>query len=327
MEKKPQLAMAMFGKVSPNTPKILDIDIGNILPNPDQPRKTFDEASLRELADSIERHGLLQPVTVKRMEDDQDRYYLVAGERRFRACQLLGRTKIHGIVLTSGNIDELAIIENLQREDLNPMEEAEALAKLMDRYQYTQEVLGKVVGKAQATISNLLNLNKLPARIKDEYAAAEVKISKSVLMEIARHSDPGEQFQLWDSVKSGGVTVRATREAKKDSAPLRNNPTRIGQMISAGKLFAHRLDMLEKDRILLDEAAAQEIALLRERVNQQMPKLYSTPERFGVALAELAGLVASGLQAPGELAGLAGDIVRLRDQLTELAASLEPTEA
>ena len=218
MEQKPQLAVNMFGNVSPNTPKIKDIDIAQILPNPAQPRKTFDEQSLRELADSIDRHGLLQPVTVKRQEGGADGYILVAGERRFRAHQLLGKARILGIVLTSGNIDELAIIENLQREDLNPIEEAEALAKLMDHYQYTQEALGKVVGKAQATISNILNLNKLPAKIKREYSTSNNKVSKSLLMEIARHENSGEQLQMWNAIKLAHQNTLITKTLRKQTS-------------------------------------------------------------------------------------------------------------
>jgi ParB family chromosome partitioning protein len=323
MEKKPQLAANMFGNVSPNTPKIKDIEITHILPNPDQPRKTFDEASLRELADSIEQHGLLQPITVKRKDDDQDRYILVAGERRFRAYQLLGRTKIYGIVLTSGNIDELAIIENLQREDLSPIEEAEALAKLMDRYQYTQEVLGKVVGKAQATVSNLLNLNKLPERIKQEYSTSNNKVSKSLLMEIARHEDQSEQLLLWESIKSGGVTVRATRQAKKEKTPVRKTVTRITQTISAGKLFVHRLDMLQETYILDDTPEANEIISLRDQVNQQIGKLYSQEERIWHAVVEFKALLDS---VPINFSGsdiITNDVAALRDKLIELTAGSE----
>lgn len=326
MKQKPQLAVNMFGNLSPNTPKIIDIDITHILPNPDQPRKTFDEESLRELADSIERHGLLQPITVKRKEDDQDFYILVAGERRFRAHQILGRTKVYGIVLTSGNIDELAIIENLQREDLNPIEEAEALSKLMDRYHYTQEALGKVVGKAQATISNILNLNKLPDQIKQEYSTSNNKVSKSLLMEIARHEDQNEQIQLWDSVKSGDVTVRATRQAKKEKTPVQKTTTSIKQTISAGKLFAHRLDMLQRTDIFEDAAVADEIINLRNKINQQIGNLYSPEERVWHAAIELIALLEN---TPVELKKtdtMATDVATLRDKLIELTGGFAKTQ-
>ncbi len=320
MEQKPQLAANLFGNVSPNTPKIKDIDIFNILPNPAQPRKTFDEQSLRELAESIEQHGLLQPVTVKRKEDDQDRYILVAGERRFRAHQLLGRTKILGIVLTSGNIDELAIIENLQREDLNPIEEAEALAKLMDRYQYTQEALGKVVGKAQATISNILNLNKLPDQIKREYSTSNSKVSKSLLMEIARHENHSEQLRLWDSVKFGNATVRAARQAKKEKTQVREPPHLVKQTLSAGKLFSYRLNLLQRADIFANTTDASEIISLHDKINQQIGNLYPPEERLWQVAVELKSLLENiqyKLEWPGTMAN---DFSTLRDRLIELTA-------
>jgi|GEM_PF-801471 len=320
MEKKPQLAVSMFGSVSPNTPKIKDIDITHILPNPDQPRKTFDEQSLRELADSIQQHGMLQPITVIRKEDDQDRYILVAGERRFRAHQLLGKPKVLGIVLTSGNIDELAIIENLQREDLNPIEEAEALAKLMYRYQYTQEALGKVVGKAQATISNILNLNKLPDKIKQEYSTSNNKVSKSLLMEIARHENHSEQLKFWEAVKLGNATVRAAREAKKEKIQVRLIQPPIKQTIAAGALFANRLEKIDAADLFDDTECENEIIRLRDRINQQIGHFYSAEKRISHAALELKEMLAN---TPFDLVGsdsLASELVELSDKLTELMA-------
>ena len=127
-------------RTAADRPRIVEIDLHDLHPNPDQPRKTFSEESLIELAASIERHGLIQPITVKRL--DSGTYLLVAGERRFRAFERLGRPTIPAIV-TTGDAEEIALIENIQREDLNPLEEAEALARMMDRHRYTQEQLGK----------------------------------------------------------------------------------------------------------------------------------------------------------------------------------------
>ena len=143
MKSKPQLAVNLFGSTSPNTPKIADINVDSIIPNPDQPRKSFSEESLHELAESIKRHGLLQPITLKRNENDIEKYILVAGERRLRAHKLLGKDKIYSIVLTTGNIDELTLVENIQREDLNALEEAEALAKLLQLWRQLIERLGE----------------------------------------------------------------------------------------------------------------------------------------------------------------------------------------
>jgi ParB family chromosome partitioning protein len=277
MDKKPQLAAKMFGNLNPNVPKIVELELTKIVPNPYQPRKTFHEESLRELADSINTHGLLQPITVKRDESAEDLYILVAGERRFRAHQILGRERVLSIVLKTGNIDELALIENLQREDLNPIEEAEALARLMDHYQYTQESLGKVVGKAQATVSNMLNLNKLPEQIKKEYSTSNT-VSKSLLMEIARQENPQEQLRLWDAIKSGGVTVRATREAKKEKRQPDVAIMQIRRALSTGKSFVQKLAEIQDDTDFF--GANQEIEKLTElhdQFNAYYHKVYADP--------------------------------------------------
>jgi ParB family chromosome partitioning protein len=164
-----------FALARPNdAQRVVVIELDKIIPNPDQPRKTFDEEALNELAASIERHGLIQPITVKKTETtDTEQYILVAGERRFRAHQLLGKTEINAII-TKGNPDEIALIENLQREDLRPMEEAEALQRLMERYSYTQEAVADVVGKNRTTVTKILRLNTLPAQIKEECATSHI---------------------------------------------------------------------------------------------------------------------------------------------------------
>jgi ParB family chromosome partitioning protein len=264
-QQKPQLAASLFGQSAPNAPKIRELALSDIQPNPDQPRQLFDEASLQELAASIERHGLLQPITVKKGEGEQ--YVLVAGERRFRAHQLLGKSKIPALILASGNSDELALIENIQREDLGPLEEAQALAKLMERHGYTQEALGKVIGKAQATVSNLLNLNTLPDSIKQEYSTSNNRVSKSLLMEIARHSDPDEQIQLWEAAKTGATTVRTARQAKKTGTTSQPHPAQ--QAIQTGKRFAQKLASLEA----LSSEHADEIAALLETLQTQLAQL------------------------------------------------------
>lgn len=165
--------------------RMFEIELTKIEPNPDQPRKRFDEQGLRELAASIEKYGLLQPVTLKRTEDSE-RYLLVAGERRFRAHRLLERERIYAII-TDGNPDEISLIENIQREDLDPIEEADAMTRMMERYSYTQEDLGKVIGKAQNTVSEILRLNALPDRIREEYRASDTgQVNKSLLIALAR---------------------------------------------------------------------------------------------------------------------------------------------
>ena len=177
----------------------------------------FDETSLHELASSISKHGLLQPITVKRDQKNKLGHVIVAGERRFRAFELLKRPTIPAVI-TSGNADEIALIENLQREDLNPIEEAQALQHLKDKYGYTQEELGQAMGKARPTITNLLKLNDLPKKIKQESLAKNT--SKSFLMELSRINDPKKQMALWNDAKARGVTIKEVRSRQKTKTQL-----------------------------------------------------------------------------------------------------------
>jgi ParB family transcriptional regulator, chromosome partitioning protein len=277
MKSKPQLAVNLFGSTSPNTPKIADINVDSIIPNPDQPRKTFSEESLNELAESIKRHGLLQPITLKRNENDIEKYILVAGERRLRAHKLLGKDKIYSIVLTTGNIDELTLVENIQREDLNALEEAEALAKLMDKYHYTQEALGKVVGKVQATISNILNLNRLPEKIKQDYSTSNNRISKSLLMEVARHENKDEQMELWSAIKLGTMTVKSTRAAKKAKKDDVLTFT-YRQTLLTGRLFVKRLEEIKNKNI--DSTTVSELFLIKQEIDESISTLSSPEEQI-----------------------------------------------
>ena len=156
---------ALFPQVETSADNIIDLSIADIDANPYQPRKVFDEESLQELADSIKELGIIQPILVTR---HLDRYRIVAGERRFRAAQIAGFSKVPCIVREINEKEqlEIALIENLQREDLNPMEEAEAVRSLMDSCAYTQEAVAKRLGKSRPAIANLLRLLTLPDDIK-----------------------------------------------------------------------------------------------------------------------------------------------------------------
>lgn len=191
--------------------QVINIPLEAITPNPNQPRKHFDESALRELSESIRTRGLLQPIIVKRQEEG--RYLLVAGERRYRAAGMAGMKKIPALV-TEGDELEIAIVENLQREDLKPLEESEALKALAGRFGYTQDALARVVGKSKATISESLVLLDLPERIKAEVRTSE-QGSKSQLLQVVRESNPEKQLALWDAIKAGKLTVRAAREARQ----------------------------------------------------------------------------------------------------------------
>jgi ParB family transcriptional regulator, chromosome partitioning protein len=227
---------ALFG-LSPDFPQVVELDLERIRPNPHQPRQAIDEAGLAELARSIERHGLLQPVVVK---EDGDGFVLVAGQRRVLAQRRLGRPTIFALV-TTGDADELALIENLQREDLDPLDEAAALAGLLARHGYTQEQLGRLLGRRQSTISEALSLNALPAAIKAEYRASEQRVAKAVLVELARVKDPARQRALWAAARAGG-TLRQLRARKAAGGAAEARPAR--KVLASGESFVRRLERL-----------------------------------------------------------------------------------
>jgi ParB family chromosome partitioning protein len=148
------------------TDQLREIDIDRIIPNSHQPRKDFDEDALDELAASIREHGVIQPVIVSALDDGF--FQLIAGERRWRASQRAGLLRVPAVVREAGRHGslELALIENLQREDLNPMEEAHAYERLISDFGMTQEEVARRVGKNRATIANMLRLLRLPAEVQ-----------------------------------------------------------------------------------------------------------------------------------------------------------------
>ncbi|MCB2053188.1 MAG: ParB/RepB/Spo0J family partition protein [Geminicoccaceae bacterium] len=204
------MARDSFFQTSADLPRVVEIDLDRLTANPEQPRTRFDAAAIDDLAASIERHGLLQPVIVR--TSGEGSYVLIAGERRMRACRKLGRKTIAAI-LTDGDAGEIALIENLQRENLDPFDEAAAVARLMAERGYSQNEIGKIIGKRQNTVSALLSLTTLPERIRREYPTSD-RVSKSWLIELAQVQGEREQLRLWDRAKSAPVTVREIRGAR-----------------------------------------------------------------------------------------------------------------
>ena len=144
---------------------VIEVKINEIEPNSDQPRKYFDDDKLSQLSDSIKQHGVIQPIIVKK---DNNMYTIIAGERRWRAAKLAGLTKVPVLIkeYTDKQVMEIALIENLQREDLNPIEEADAYQRLMEEYKLTQEQIADTLGKSRPAIANTLRLLSLPNSIK-----------------------------------------------------------------------------------------------------------------------------------------------------------------
>ena len=182
------------------------IRISEVYPNPNQPRKTFDTESLQELADSIRVHGLIQPIIVNKMDNG---YLIIAGERRYRACKLLGLEEIDAIVknYTERQIAEISIIENLQREDLNPIEIAKSLQKLMQEYNITQEQVATRIGKNRSSIANYIRLLTLYPEVID--LVEKGKISHGHAKCLVAVTDYPTQLMLAKKIAQNKLTVRA----------------------------------------------------------------------------------------------------------------------
>jgi len=196
--------------------EIVYVQSGQIKPNPFQPREDFDQQSIEELAQSIKEKGVIQPLLVRRRGDN---YELVAGERRLRAANSLGLKEIPIIVrdVTDQDSLELALIENIQREGLNPIEEAHAYQHLLDKFNVTQEKISEVLGKARVTITNTLRLLKLPHEIQDEMKKGRISFAHGrALLEV---EDANRQRSLAQDIISKGLSVRELESLIKSTRP------------------------------------------------------------------------------------------------------------
>ena len=195
-----------------NSDMVKDIDLDLIVENPYQPRKNFDETALRELSESIKRHGLIQPIIV--IEKDGG-YMLIAGERRFRATKLLGESKIKAIVadIESQSLRELALIENIQREDLNPIELANSYKELIDEYKITQDGLANIIHKSRVQITNTMRLLSLSAATQ-EYIK-EGKLTQGHAKVIVG-LEPNDEKTAVDTIIGQRLSVRETENLVKN---------------------------------------------------------------------------------------------------------------
>jgi ParB family chromosome partitioning protein len=193
---------------------ISEIDIARISPNPEQPRRTFSEESLDELAVSIRELGIVQPLTLRLT--DNGNYQIIAGERRWRAASRAGLTSVPAYVRTASDSEmtEMALIENIQREDLNAIEVALGFKKLIDSYSLTQERLSERLGKKRATIANHLRLLKLPAEI--QLGLRDRLIDMGHARAILAVADPKDQLKLYKKILKEGLSVRAVEKLARD---------------------------------------------------------------------------------------------------------------
>ena len=196
---------------------ISEIELQKIKPNPEQPRTIFEEETLQELATSIRSLGVIQPITLR--EIGQEQYMIISGDRRYRASLMAGLDSIPAYIKTAAdeNVVEMALIENIQREDLNSIEIALAYQKLIDNYGLTQEKLSERVGKKRATIANYLRLLKLPAEI--QMGLKDRKIDMGHARALIPIEDPEVQLALYEQILEEGLSVRNVEEIVRAGIP------------------------------------------------------------------------------------------------------------
>ncbi|MDD5871826.1 MAG: ParB/RepB/Spo0J family partition protein [Bacteroidales bacterium] len=210
---------------------INEIDLDSISPNPEQPRTTFDEESLNELATSIRELGIIQPLTLRETADG--RYQIISGERRYRAARLAGLSTVPAYIreANESELTEMALIENIQREDLNAIEIALTFKKLIEQYHLTQEQLSARIGKKRATIANFLRLIKLPAEV--QLGLRDKRVDMGHARALLAVDDPKMQLKLYNEILRRGLSVRQVEElAKQYNAADGDAPRRASSSTS-----------------------------------------------------------------------------------------------
>lgn len=193
---------------------INEISLEQIEPNPDQPRTSFDEEALQELATSIKELGIIQPLSLRKT--GLDSYQIIAGERRYRAARIAGLTSVPAYIRTANETEltEMALIENIQREDLNPIEIALTFKKLIEQYSLTQERLSDRIGKKRATIANFLRLLRLPAEV--QLGLRDKRVDMGHARALLSIDDPKRQLSLYNKIVKEGLSVRKVEALAKE---------------------------------------------------------------------------------------------------------------
>lgn len=225
------------------SPGISELKVNDIEPNQEQPRKNFDQEKLQSLAESILQHGVVQPIIVKKKDKG---YSIIAGERRWRAAKLAGLKTIPAIVkdISTRDVMEIALIENIQREDLNPIEEADAYQKLMEEHGLTQEILSKLVGKSRAAIANSVRLLTLSDKVK-EMLVGEV-LTPGHARTLITITDEEKQAKLADTIVQRNLNVRETEKLVNEQL----NP-KESKLHKRSAKDVHILDIEEKLKSIL----------------------------------------------------------------------------
>ncbi|MDK9705416.1 MAG: ParB/RepB/Spo0J family partition protein [Desulforhopalus sp.] len=245
MVKKTGLGLGVGILFGEDKEKYFECDISKLIPNKHQPRSNFNQQDLEELAESIREKGVIQPLIVT-SGSNNGTYELVAGERRLRASKLAGLTRVPVVVIDGideNGLLELALIENIQRTDLNPIEEADAYKKLIDKFGYTQEETAKKVGKQRSTITNLLRLLKLPETVQKDISLGLLSEGHGrALIRLAE--EPNKLKEVKDLIVKKGLSVREAEKIIKKSVANNKTPARNTAVSSENEMSQAYLNAL-----------------------------------------------------------------------------------
>ena len=254
---------------------VLEIEIGLIDRNEEQPRKNFDEKALKELAQSIKQHGIIQPLILQKTGD---RYQIVAGERRFRAARLAGLKKVPAIIkeYTEQEMSEISIIENLQREDLNPIESAKAIARLIEQFNLTQEVVAYKIGKSRPAVANTLRLLTLPEEIIKYIEAG--KLSAGHARTLLAVEDKKKMLELANlaiskklSVRDLELLVRKLNKPTKDTIKQQQSLELKDFANNLNRIFSTKVSIIgndKKGRIYIDYYSTEDLQRIYDVINK-----------------------------------------------------------
>ena len=261
----------VLGEQEPGQLDRQNLAVSAIFPNPEQPRQHFDSQEMQNLADSIRQRGLLQPILVRK--DDAENYQIIAGERRWRAAQLAGLHEMPSIILNISDKEafEISVIENAQRDDLSPIEEAKSYSKLMQQYEHNQETIGKMVGKSRSTVANSLRLLTLPDKVQ------EMLIKREISAGHARNlvgKDDAEK--LAQQIISEKLSVRQVENIGKSPT----NDSNIENVKSAKNLKDDTNTHLEEVRKEIENSLGLSVSIKDNKGKGQITLKYSSLEQL-----------------------------------------------
>ena len=239
--------------------RLYTLPIGQIQPDPNQPRKYFDAEGLAELTQSIRDKGVLMPVLVR--VEDGGNIFLIAGERRLKAAEAAGLAEVPALFVQDERPQEIALIENSLRQNLTAVEEAEAAGRLVDELGYTQDQVARVLGKKRTTVSEILSLNRLPAAIRDE-CRVNPACPRRVLVEIARKKQERGMLTLYEKYKAKGLTSDEVRAEAKKERKAKAPAERAAAVVAAIEGLRGRLGKLDWAALADEERAAIQEAFM-----------------------------------------------------------------